>query len=134
MPILMRNVSDWPDMKNFYEITREGEVYSIRLGRFIKHKFYSIDDKSSTYIEFQLEGKKVTFNIGKAVAKSYLTQEQIENISKQLPEHINNFSELWGLNIIDSLAKKYAVVSNAIIYVFQSEFSNRQSKKNQNPT
>jgi len=120
--------------ENFYEITRKGEVYSKRLDRFIKHKFFYFGDNSSTYIEFQLKGEKIKFNVGEAVAKSYLTQEQIEKISKKLPESINNFKELWGLDIIDSLAKKYDVVSNAIFYIFRSEFSNRQLKKNQTPS
>lgn len=112
--------------ENYYEITRKGEVFSRRLNRFIKHKFNDYYDKYSTYIEFQIHGQKMQFGIGKAVAESYLTQEQILSISKQLPEEIDNLKDLWGLNIIDLLARKYNVISNAIFYIFKNEFNRRQ--------
>ncbi|OPY01548.1 MAG: hypothetical protein A4E61_01603 [Syntrophorhabdus sp. PtaB.Bin184] len=114
--------------ENYYEITRRGEVYSKRLHRFIKHKFFSFGDRYSTYVEFQLDGRKVRIAIGEAVAKSFLSRDQIHTISKQLPEGVNTLKDLWGLDIIPSLAKEYDVITKAVFYILSNEFSDRQSR------
>jgi hypothetical protein len=113
-----------------YEITRKGEVYSNRLNRFIKHKYFYYGDTSSTYIEFQFKGQKVKFNIGEAVAKSYLAQNEMEEIASELPREIEDLKEVWRLNIIDPLTNKYNVCSNAIFYVFRKEYSHRRLIEN----
>jgi hypothetical protein len=114
--------------EDYYEITRNGEVYSKRHKRFIKHRFASFGDRYSAYIEFQLNGRRVRFGIGEAVAKSFLTQSQIQAISKRLPEGIGKVKDLWGLSTIASLATEYYVISGAIFYVFYKEFGDRQSR------
>lgn len=53
--------------ESLYEITRTGEVYSLRKLGFIAHKFYN----NRAYIEFQIAGEKHQLDIQEAVKASW---------------------------------------------------------------
>lgn len=53
--------------EGLYEITRSGEVYSVRAGRFIQHRYY----QGPGYIQFSVDGEKVILNVQDAVTASW---------------------------------------------------------------
>jgi hypothetical protein len=105
--------------EEYYEITKNGGIYSKRLKRFIKHKFNPIG--SYTYIEFTINKQKINYSIGEAIARSYLRREQIVEIKNELPKNIKTVEDLKGLALINELASKYKIHSSAIFYLLKVE-------------
>jgi NUMOD4 motif-containing protein len=58
-----------PGFEEYYEITRLGEVFSRRHGRFIKHK---LGFGTGTYIEFTINGVKYQLNTRKTIAAAFV--------------------------------------------------------------
>lgn len=72
-----RPIKGWEE---FYEITRDGQVYSVRAGRFLK---YAEDDLGRKYIEVQIGGIRYERNIAKTVLEAW------GNTSQLVPAQIN---------------------------------------------
>lgn len=113
--------------EEYYEITQNGEIYSKRLKRFIKHKFNPMGNY--TYIEFTVHGKKKQLSIGEAIAHSYLSSEQIEKIKNKLPSDIKTVEDLKGLALINELGGEYKVHGNAIFYLLKVAIDERRRRK-----
>lgn len=109
----------------FYEITRNGDIYSKRLKRFIKHKFYSMGDLNSTYLEFTVSGVQVKLGVGQAVASTYLSHQDTQDIIARLPAEIRTMEALKGCSITDELAKAYKITGRAIFTVLKDEVARR---------
>ena len=109
--------------EGYYEITKNGEIFSKRANRFIKHTFSAMS--SNTFIEFSLHGKKVQFGIGQAIALSFLNEEQTNTIKKELPVTITDINQLSGNSLINALASKYEINSSAIFYILKNEILER---------
>lgn len=57
--------------EEYYEITSKGHVYSLRLKKFIKHKYFNFGDKGWTYIEFQINNEKYKLSIKEAIENTW---------------------------------------------------------------
>jgi hypothetical protein len=57
-----------PGFEELYEITRKGDVYSKRLGRFVKHK---LNIEQQPYVGFTINGEKHVLSIRKTVAAAF---------------------------------------------------------------
>lgn len=57
-----------PGFEELYEITRSGDVYSKRLGRFVKHK---LNFEQQPYIGFTINGEKHVLSIRKTVVAAF---------------------------------------------------------------
>ncbi len=108
-----------------YEITRIGDVFSKRLGRFIKHKFYDFGDEFSTYIEFTVKGVKTKIGVGRAVADSYLSKTDVQAIVEQIPPEMNSMLLLKKSDLTDRLSKEYSLTGRAIFTVLVDAIKNR---------
>ena len=111
-------------LKNFelyYEITRNGEIFSKRLNRFIKHRVspYSED---STYIQIQVCGTAKKLNIGKAIAETWLSDIDINDILGKVPEEINSIEAAKQAGLFQAIAKTYHVSPGAAYYVLKNFF------------
>ncbi|SDA09621.1 hypothetical protein SAMN05216315_10167 [Nitrosospira sp. Nsp18] len=111
-------------LKNFesnYEITRGGEIFSKRLKRFIKHRV-SPHSEYSTYIRFELAGETKTLGVGKAIAETWLSDTDINNIIRSIPEEINSIETARQAGLIQVIGKNYDVSARAIFYVLKTFF------------
>lgn len=108
-----------------YEITRDGDVYSIKLGRYIKHSYNT--NTGTTYIGFTLNKTRHIMSIGDAIAYSYLSQLERESIQKKRPSTLGNVKELWKdhLDLLTKLAETYNVNKGAIYSVFKEMVTER---------
>jgi hypothetical protein len=57
-----------PGFEGHYEISRKGDVYSMRLGRFVKRK---LNLEQQPYIGFTINGEKHILSIRKTVAAAF---------------------------------------------------------------
>lgn len=71
-----------PGYEDVYEITRRGDVYSKRLGRFIKQR-ERLHHK--LFIEFQIRKKKHKLFVAQAVADAYLSPADQQQIVAEVP-------------------------------------------------
>lgn len=106
--------------ESYYEITRQGDIFSKRLKRFIKHKVTPHSD--FTYIAFKISGITHTFGVGEAIAKTWLSDTDIENIIKKIPEDINSIEAAKCVGLIDAIAKDCELPSSASFYVLNNRF------------
>lgn len=106
---------------HLYEITRNGDIFSKRLLRFIKHKFISYGDDYSTYIEFQVNGESHKIGIGKAVADSYLSEENLKSIVSAIPQDVITLEDLKRKHpdLPSRLASVFGVTSRATFFVIK---------------
>ena len=72
-----------PGYEDYYEITRRGDVYSRRLGKFIKQR-ERLHHK--LFIEFQIKKRKHRLFVAEAVADAYLTPADRRAIVEAVPE------------------------------------------------
>jgi hypothetical protein len=64
-----------PGFEELYEITRRGDVFSKRLGRFVKHK---LNIEQQPYVGFTIKGEKHVLSIRKTVAAAFAKAEGLE--------------------------------------------------------
>lgn len=110
--------------ESHYEITRNGDVYSKRLKRFIKHKFMPYGDDYSTWIEFQLAGESHNIGVGKAVADTYFSESDRKNIIESIPEEIKTVDDMKKSGLPALHGKIFGVTSRATFYVLKEALLN----------
>ncbi len=70
--------------EKYYELTRGGMVYSMRLKRFIKHK---VDGMTGPYITYQVDNKRYNLGIGKAIFEAWASENDraiVQRLGKEL--------------------------------------------------
>ena len=72
-----------PGYEDYYEITRRGDVYSKRLGRFIKQRERL---HRTLFVEFQIKKKKHRLFVAEAVADAYLSPADRQEIISAVPD------------------------------------------------
>lgn len=73
-----------PSLDNLYEISLDGDVYSVRESRFIKHTYY----RGSTYIEVQIEGEKHQRNIRDAIEEAWAGVLAIHEVTLKVTTYV----------------------------------------------
>ena len=104
-----------PEFEDLYEITRRGDVYSRRLGRFIKQGEFT---DGCGVIEFQVDKRKYQLPVATAVAEVFLTDDDKQDIIAAVP----NLDELPDDDIcahpvIEAMAEQHNVIPEAIVSV-----------------
>lgn len=117
--------------ESHYEITRNGDVYSKRLKRFIKHKFMPCGDDYSTWIEFQLAGVSHNIGVGKAVADTYLSESDRKNIIESITEKIKTIDDMKRSGLPALHGKVFGVTSRATFYVLKEALLNSSAEKSE---
>jgi hypothetical protein len=97
-----------------YEITRSGHLWSIRLGRFIKHQFDPLTNRR--YISVVISGKRQTRNIWRAVADSWLSPYDRQAILGRVPpEALGQLTLLKTMKAeIASIAREYDIPQQVV--------------------
>lgn len=75
-----RPIKGWED---FYEVTRDGLVWSVRLGRFIEH---ALDEHNRPYIEVQIGGVRYERGIVQAVEEAWGDVSLVAHLPRHIPE------------------------------------------------
>jgi hypothetical protein len=90
------------DFKDYYEITKYGDIFSKRLGRFIKRIFFKPYDRE--YLKFQIKSRVYKIGQYQTVADSWFSPEEQQAIaSEKLP--------------VEKKAFKHQVKYGTIIYI-----------------
>lgn len=113
--------------EDFYEINSEGDVFSKRSNRFIRHQQAGPKKNSKPVIEISINGVKRQITIGQAIADSFLSNKDKANIIHELPEGISSLDDLVKVKptLADALGKYYRISPRAILSVMRGEFDRR---------
>ncbi len=103
-----------------YEITRSGHVWSLRLGRFIKHQYHPITKR--TYISITVNGKHETRGVWRAVVDSWVPAHEHESILARLPRELHGQLALLREKNeeIAAIAGAYDLPTQAVFAIFLS--------------
>ena len=101
-----------------YEITRSGHVWSLRLGRFIKHQYDPISNR--TYISVTINGVRSTRGIWRSVVDSWLSPDEQAVILRELPVDAHGHDDQLRLHQgkIAALAKDLHMPTDAVFTLF----------------
>ncbi len=104
-----------PGYEDLYEITRRGDVYSKRLGRFIKQR-ERLHHK--LFIEFQIRKKRHKLFVAQAVADAYLSPADRQQIVAEVPG-LRNLSEaeIESHPVVEKAALEHNVTAVAVLVV-----------------
>ena len=104
-----------PEFEDLYEITRRGDVYSKRLGRFIKQTEFG---DGCGVIEFQVDKRSYRLPVATAVAQIFLTDDDKQEIIAAVPD-IDELQDddVCAHPVVETMADQHNVIPEAIVSV-----------------
>ncbi len=104
-----------PEFEDLYEITRRGDVYSKRLGRFIKQTEFA---DGCGVIEFQVDQRTYRLPVATAVAEVFLTDDDKQEIIDAVPDLDElQDDEISAHPVVEARADQHNVIPEAIVSV-----------------
>jgi hypothetical protein len=104
--------------EKFYETTRHGQIFSLRLNRFIKHRV----GHYGPFVSFQIDNQQYTFTIGQAIYEAWATEEDrkiVRRITKETKGR--SYPEIRDAVLADPDVKLSCMPPNAFLSAIMGE-------------